>query len=109
MNKKELVNIVADKMGKPKQEILDIVELMLEKITDALVSGDKVRLVGFGVFEVRQRIAREGRNPQTGEKIHIAETKSPSFLAGKALKDAVKGRLSKSAELPPAGMTEPTS
>ena len=100
MNKKELVNILAEKTGKPKSEILDIIELMLEKITDALVAGDKVRLVGFGVFEVRKRAAREGRNPQTGDRIHIAETKSPSFLAGKALKDAVKGRTSEG-KLPP--------
>ena len=92
MNKKELVNIISEKTGKSKHEILDIIELMLEKVTDALVAGDKVRLVGFGVFEVRKRAAREGRNPQTGERIHIDETRSPSFLAGKALKDAVKGR-----------------
>lgn len=100
MNKKELVNILSEKTGKPKNEILDIIELMLEKITDALVAGEKVRLVGFGVFEVRKRAAREGRNPQTGDRIHIAETKSPSFLAGKALKDAVKGRVS-AEKLPP--------
>ncbi|MFC1517275.1 HU family DNA-binding protein [Candidatus Margulisiibacteriota bacterium] len=100
MNKKELVNIISEKTGKSKSEILDIIELMLEKITDALVAGEKVRLVGFGVFEVRKRAAREGRNPQTGDRIHIAETKSPSFLAGKALKDAVKGRSSEQ-KLPP--------
>ncbi|MBU0580580.1 MAG: HU family DNA-binding protein, partial [Candidatus Margulisbacteria bacterium] len=68
MNKKELVNIVSEKTGKSKSEILEILELMLEKITDALVAGEKVRLVGFGVFEVRKRAAREGRNPQTGDR-----------------------------------------
>ncbi len=94
MNKKELVNFLADKTNKSKQEVLEIIELMLEKITEKLIAGEKVRLVGFGVFEVRKRVAREGRNPQTGERIKISETKTPSFLAGKALKDAVKGRIS---------------
>jgi DNA-binding protein HU-beta len=97
MNKKELVNITATRTGKTKGEILEILEFMLEKITDSLMAGDKVRLVGFGVFEVRKRAARNGRNPQTGEKIIIPETKSPSFLAGKALKDAVKGKVPASA------------
>lgn len=62
----------------------------LEAITEALKEGDKVQLVGFGTFETRERAAREGRNPQTGEKITIAATTSPVFKAGKALKDAVK-------------------
>ena len=62
---------------------------VLEGITDALASGKKVQLVGFGTFEVRERAAREGKNPATGETIQIEATKVPAFKAGKALKDAV--------------------
>ena len=61
----------------------------MEGITDALISGEKVQLVGFGTFEVRDRAAREGKNPATGEVIQIEATKVPAFKAGKALKDAV--------------------
>ena len=92
MNKKELVDRLADKFGKKKSEMKDIIEDAFGMITDELVSGNSVRIVGFGVFEVRRRIAREGRNPQTGEKIKINATRTPSFLAGKSLKDAIKGR-----------------
>ena len=61
----------------------------LDTVTDALKKGDQVTLVGFGTFEVRERSARTGRNPQTGETIQIAASKAPTFKAGKALKDAV--------------------
>ncbi len=106
MNKKEMVNILADKTNKSKQEVLELIDMMLEKITDELVSGRKVRLVGFGVFEVRKRVAREGRNPQTGERIKISETRTPAFLAGKALKDAVKGRVTGGPYLPKGDVDE---
>lgn len=92
MNKKTLIDIVAKEIGKTKIEVKEIIEMSLEKITEELVKGNSVRLVGFGNFEVRSRVSREGRNPQSGEKIHIPATRTPSFLAGKALKDAVKGR-----------------
>ena len=68
----------------------DVLESMLEFITDELSDGKPVRLVGFGLFEVRDRKGRVGRNPRTGEKIEISQTKTPAFIAGKALKDAVK-------------------
>jgi DNA-binding protein HU-beta len=92
MNKKELCTIVAKQLGKNKIEIEEIIDSMLNNITTALASGDKVRLVGFGIFEVHNRAGREGRNPQTGEKIYIPETKTPTFVAGRGLKDAVKHR-----------------
>jgi DNA-binding protein HU-beta len=66
------------------------VNAMLEVITDALVRGEKVQLIGFGTFEISERAAREGRNPQTGESVHIEASRAPKFKAGKALKDALK-------------------
>lgn len=92
MNKKELINILSEKYNQKKSDVKDIVEGAFDQIIEELVKGEAVRIVGFGAFEVRRRIAREGRNPQTGEKIQIEATRTPSFLAGKALKDAIKGR-----------------
>lgn len=94
MNKKELIDYLSEELNKKKSDVSLIVESAFNKITEELVKGNSVRIVGFGAFEVRRRIAREGRNPQTGSKINIHATKTPSFLAGKALKDAVKGRRS---------------
>jgi DNA-binding protein HU-beta len=93
MNKKELCNLIAKQLNKNKQDVSDIVDATLSNICTALASGEKVRLVGFGVFEVRDRPGREGRNPQTGEKIFIPDTKTPTFVAGRVLKDAVKHRI----------------
>jgi nucleoid DNA-binding protein len=93
MNKKELVSIVASQLKMNQNEVLTVVEAMLEKISDTMVNGDAVRLVGFGEFHVRRRKARLGRNPKTGTEMMIPETKTPAFMAGKALKDAIKGRL----------------
>ena len=92
MNKKVLIEKLAEKTGKTKTTVGNIVEEMINIITDELKQGKNVRLVGFGMFEVRNRKGRTGRNPRTGEKISISKTKTPSFIAGKALKDAVKGR-----------------
>ena len=92
MNKKTLIDLLAERLNTKKAEVKEIVESVFDCITEELVSGNAVRIVGFGVFEVRRRIAREGRNPQTGQKIKISATKTPSFLAGKRLKDAIKGR-----------------
>jgi len=92
MNKKELANIVAKQLGRNKIEVLEIIDSTLNNICTALASGEKVRLVGFGIFEVRNRSGREGRNPQTGDKIFIPDTKTPTFVAGRVLKDAVKHR-----------------
>ncbi len=92
MNKKDLANLVARQLGKNKNEILEILDAALDNICTALAAGEKVRLVGFGIFEVRNRSGREGRNPQTGEKIFIPDTKTPTFVAGRILKDKVKHR-----------------
>ena len=88
MTKTELINAVAEKADLSKKDAEKAVSAVLEGITDALISGEKVQL-GFGTFEVRDRAAREGKNPATGETIQIEATKVPAFKAGKALKDAV--------------------
>lgn len=90
MNKSELVDLVAEKAGMSKKDSEKAVKAVLESITDGLVRGQKVQLVGFGTFEVRSRKEREGRNPATGEKIKIKALKVPAFKPGKALKDKVK-------------------
>jgi nucleoid DNA-binding protein len=90
LNKTELVDLVAEKTGMSKKDSEKALKAVLEGITDGLVRGNKVQLVGFGTFEVRQRKAREGRNPATGEKIKIKALKVPAFKPGKALKDKVK-------------------
>ncbi len=90
MNKSELVDLVAEKAGMSKKDSEKAVKAVLDSISDGLVKGDKVQLVGFGTFEVRNRKAREGRNPATGEKIKIKALKVPAFKPGKALKEKVK-------------------
>ena len=89
MNKGDLVDAVADATGDSKSSAAASVDAMIGAITGALTGGDRVQISGFGTFEVRQRNARMGRNPQTGEAIPIAASKAPAFKAGKALKDAV--------------------
>ena len=89
MTRTELIKAVAEKAEFSKKDAEKAVTAVLEGITDALASGEKVQLVGFGTFEVRERAAREGKNPATGETIQIEATKVPAFKAGKALKDAV--------------------
>ena len=90
MNKTELVAAIAEKAGTSKKDAEKVVNATFDVISEAMVKGDKISLVGFGTFEVRERAAREGKNPQTGEKIKIAACKVPAFKAGKALKDSVK-------------------
>ena len=90
MNKTQLIDVVATKTGLKKKEAEAAVNATTEAIAEALKAGDKVQLIGFGTFEVKERAAREGRNPKTGETITIAASKHPAFAAGKALKDAVK-------------------
>lgn len=90
MNKTELVNAVAEQSGLTKKDATKAVDAVFASITDALSKGDKVSLIGFGNFEVRERAARKGRNPQTGKEITIEASKVPAFKAGKALKDSVK-------------------
>lgn len=89
MNKAELIEAVAEAADLNKAAATRAVDAMLGGITDALKKGEQVTLVGFGTFEVRERAARTGRNPQTGETINIKAAKAPAFKAGKALKDAV--------------------
>ncbi|ANB58006.1 DNA-binding protein HU [Anoxybacillus sp. B7M1] len=90
MNKTELINAVAETSGLSKKDATKAVDAVFESITEALKNGDKVQLIGFGNFEVRERAARKGRNPQTGEEMEIPASKVPAFKPGKALKDAVK-------------------
>ena len=89
MNKTQFVEAVALKAGLKKKEAEAAVNAMTDVIAETLKAGDKVQLIGFGTFEVKERGAREGRNPRTGETIKIAASKSPAFAAGKALKDSV--------------------
>jgi len=90
VNKSDLVDLVAEKTEMSKKDSEKAVKAVLDSVTDGLVRGDKVQLVGFGTFEVRNRKEREGRNPATGEKIKIKALKVPAFKPGKALKEKVK-------------------
>ena len=89
MNKTELVAAVAEKAALSKKDSEKAINAAFEAITAAMASGDKVQLVGFGAFEVKERNARVGRNPRTKEEIQIPASRVPAFKAGKALKDAV--------------------
>jgi len=89
MNKSELIDAVAESADLSKADATKAVDAFAATVTDALNQGDQVTLVGFGTFTVRERAARTGRNPRTGESISIAASKVPGFKAGKALKDAV--------------------
>jgi DNA-binding protein HU-beta len=89
LNKTELIGEVAQKANVTKKDADKIVSAFFATIENALKDGDKVQLVGFGTFEVRERQARKGRNPQTGQEISIPATRVPAFKAGKALKNAV--------------------
>lgn len=90
MNKTDLINAVAEKSELSKKDAGKAVDAVFESIQTALKNGDKVQLIGFGNFEVRERAARKGRNPQTGEEIEIQASKQPAFKPGKDLKEAVK-------------------
>jgi DNA-binding protein HU-beta len=92
MNKTELINAVAEASELSKKDATKAVDSVFDTILDALKSGEKIQLIGFGNFEVRERSARKGRNPQTGEEIEIPASKVPAFKPGKALKDAVSGK-----------------
>ena len=89
MNKTELITAVAEKTGLTKKDAEKAVKAFTDVVTEALVKGDKVQIVGFGTFEVSERAAREGRNPRRGETMTLAASKMPKFKAGKALKDVV--------------------
>lgn len=91
MNKSELVDKVVEKANITKREAEAILNALTDSIMEAVAGGEKVVLVGFGTFERRERQAREGRNPQTGQTISIPASKVPVFAAGKAFKEAVSG------------------
>ena len=90
MNKTELVALMAEEAGITKKDAEKALNAFIGGVQNAVKAGDKVSLIGFGTFESRERAAREGKNPQTGEKIKIAACKVPAFKAGKAFKDLVK-------------------
>ncbi|MCX5726162.1 MAG: HU family DNA-binding protein [Candidatus Saganbacteria bacterium] len=92
MNKKQLANKVADKLGLKRITIEKVIDTALDLMSDTLVKGEKVRLVGFGNFLVRTRASRVGRNPQTGEKINIPSSKAPAFVPGINLKKSIKSK-----------------
>ncbi len=89
MNKTELIAAVADSAELSKKDAEKALKAFVDVVTGELKKGEKVQLVGFGTFEVSERAAREGRNPQTGKTMKIEACKAPKFKAGKALKDAV--------------------
>ncbi|PFX90020.1 DNA-binding protein [Bacillus mycoides] len=90
MNKTELTKIIADKAELTQKDAATATQAVLDAITTALANEEKVQILGFGTFEVRERSARTGRNPQTGEEMQIAASKALAFKAGKELKEAVK-------------------
>lgn len=89
MNKSELIEAIAASADIPKAAATRALDAMVDTVTESLKDGDSVSLVGFGTFSVKERAARTGRNPQTGEPIQISAAKVPTFKAGKALKDSV--------------------
>lgn len=89
MNKSELIASVAEKASLTKKDAEKAVGAFMDSVQEALTAGDKVQLVGFGTFEIRERAARKGRNPQTGEEIDIAAARVPVFKAGKQLREKV--------------------
>lgn len=91
MNKTDLVNVIAQETDVKKKDIETVVNATFDAIVSALKEGDKVQLIGFGTFEVKDVAEREGRNPLTGETIKIAASKKPAFSASKVLKDTVNG------------------
>ena len=89
MKKKELIERIAETAGVPKSEAHKHFEAFEEVVTEALKAGEEIQITGFGKFSVKERKAREGRNPQTGQKMKIAAQKVPAFSAGNALKEAI--------------------
>ena len=89
MNKAELIAAIAEKTELSRKDAEKALKAFTEVVEEELKKGEKIQLVGFGTFEVSERAAREGRNPQTGETMQISASKSPKFKAGKALKDAI--------------------
>ncbi len=91
MSKADLVNVVVAKTEMKKKDVELVVNAALDAIVEAMKAGDKVQLIGFGTFEVKNTAAREGRNPKTGEAISIPAGKKPAFSPSKAMKEAIEG------------------
>ena len=89
MNRNELVAAMSEKSGLSKKDTSAALDALTESVQDALKANDKVQLIGFGTFEVKERAARTGKNPRTGEPVEIDAAKVPAFKPGKALKDAL--------------------
>ncbi len=89
MNKSELIDAAADKADLRKSDVSSALDALTDTIAEAVARGDKVSLTGFGTFERRERAARTGRNPQTGESMQVPASRAPAFKAGKSFKDAV--------------------
>lgn len=89
MNKQELVAAIAEKAELEKDDAKKALNAFIEVVGDELKKGEKIQIIGFGTFEVSERAAREGRNPQTGETMEIKASRNPKFKAGKALKDSL--------------------
>ena len=92
MNRQELVQQIAQQTGQTQTAVSEVLNSFVSTVQDAVAAGDKVTLVGFGTFEVTERAARTGRNPQTGAPLNIAASKAPKFSAGKVFKDAVNAK-----------------
>lgn len=92
MNKSDLIAAVAAKTGETKKNAEASINALIDVIAESLKDGEKIQVVGFGSFEVRERAERKGRNPQTGKEMKIAAKKAPVFKAGKALKDLVNNK-----------------
>lgn len=90
MNKQEIITSIANETGLTKKDSAAALEAVVATISKSLAAGEAVRILGFGTFDIKSRAARAGKNPKTGEVIQIAACKSPSFKAGKELKEAVK-------------------
>jgi DNA-binding protein HU-beta len=89
MNKQELITAIAEKAEMEKDDAKKALNAFIEVVGDELKKGEKIQIIGFGTFEVSERAAREGRNPQTGETMEIKASRNPKFKAGKALKDSL--------------------
>lgn len=90
MNKAELITAVSEEAEVSKTDTKKVIDAFVKTVSDAMKNGDSVQLTGFGTFEVTERSARTGRNPQTGETVQIAACKTPKFKAGKTLKELVR-------------------
>lgn len=91
MNQTELIDAVAQTAGIKKSDAAKVIQAVLEGLTGSLAKSEEVRIAGFGIFEVAERAAREGRNPRTGETVTIAASKAPKFKPAKQLRDALNG------------------